>query len=102
MKTQVRFTVARDMGLPQQHCCVAIGIFLWLIMTCDSTIQREPVVAFPLQQWLREGSMILRYSLIRLTDERGTIFSLLQKIQIDFGGPHSHLTNICSSKTTEA
>jgi hypothetical protein len=28
MKTQVRFTVARDMDLPQQHCCVAIDIFL--------------------------------------------------------------------------
>jgi hypothetical protein len=61
------------------------GIFLWLTMTCDSTIQRETTVAFPLQQWLREGAMISRYTLTRLIDERGKIFSLLQKIQIDCG-----------------
>jgi hypothetical protein len=54
------------MGLPQQRYCVAISIFLWLTITCDSTIQRESIVTFPLQQWLREGAMILRYTLIRL------------------------------------
>jgi len=27
MKTYVRFTVAGDMNLPQEHCCATLGIF---------------------------------------------------------------------------
>jgi hypothetical protein len=38
------------------------SIFILLTVICHLTVQREVIVAFPLQQWSREGTTMLRYT----------------------------------------
>jgi hypothetical protein len=35
------FIVAGDMNLPEEHCCAILGIFVYLLVTCSSTIHRR-------------------------------------------------------------
>lgn len=60
-KNYVRFVNAGDINLSQKHCSATLRTFVCLTVTCRST-HTECVVVFPLQQWLREGATVLRYT----------------------------------------
>jgi len=61
IKTNVRFTVAGDITLPQSHWCATLNIFIYLTVTYSSTTNIECTVVFPLQQWLRGRAPMLSY-----------------------------------------
>ena len=42
----------------------AANIFILLTVMCHWTVQREVIVDFSLQQWLREGTTMLHYTYI--------------------------------------
>jgi hypothetical protein len=47
-----------------------------LTVTCNSTTHTEPIVAFPLQQWLLERPTMLRYTyIIMLRWSRGSVLA---------------------------
>jgi hypothetical protein len=60
MKTWVGFIVVGDINSPK------INIFILLTVTCTSEIHAEGIVAFALQQWLRERTEMLRCTHIAL------------------------------------
>jgi hypothetical protein len=54
--------------------------FILLTATCRSTtIHRERIVAFPLQQWLRERAAMLRY-----TYNASLVFVMGQRTSVSF------------------
>ena len=44
------------------YCCATLNVFVFLTVPCSSTIHREFIVAFPLQQWLHKHTTMLCYT----------------------------------------
>jgi len=64
MKIWVRFIAAGDINSTLKYFCATLHIFVLLAVTCSSGMHRECIYAFPLQQWLRERTVLLRYTYI--------------------------------------
>jgi hypothetical protein len=58
------FRCCRRHTFALKHFYATLGIFVWLTVTCSSTVHTERIVAFPSQQWLRERAAFLRYTYI--------------------------------------
>jgi len=63
MNIGVRFIAAGDINSTLKYFCATLHIFVLLAVTCSSGMHRECTYAFPLQQWLREHAVLLRYTL---------------------------------------
>ena len=60
LKTQVRFIIAGDVDQSIRLCCATFKIFKLFAVTCSQKTRRLSIVAFPLQQWLRERATMQR------------------------------------------
>jgi hypothetical protein len=67
LKTWVCFFVAGAINFPEKNFCATHCILILLTVTCSSTVHRECIVAFMLQQWLCEHATMLCYTYICLS-----------------------------------
>jgi len=56
------FIVAGYINSPHEHFCATLDIVIFLTGKCSSTIHRESIVAFHLQQLLGKGATMLHYT----------------------------------------
>jgi len=59
---QVSSIVTANINQPQNHICAVYSNLKLLTVICSSTIHTEHILAFPLQQWIREHVTTSRYT----------------------------------------